>query len=72
MKKLFWISIATFSGIYIFIPEPTDLIPILGWLDEATALTILIYALKNLGINVPSFFKKEEEKASKKNIITID
>ena len=48
MKKLFWISIATFSGIYIFIPEPTDLIPILGWLDEATAFTILIYALKNL------------------------
>ena len=71
MKKLFWISIAAFSGIYIFIPEPTDLIPILGWLDEATALTILIYALKQLGVNVPNFFKDKENSKAKK-IITID
>lgn len=71
MKKLFWISIATFSGIYIFIPEPTDLIPILGWLDEATALSILIYALKNLGVTIPSFFKGKEESVKEK-IITID
>ncbi len=71
MKKLFWISIAVFSGIYMFIPEPTDLIPILGWLDEATAFTILLYALNKLGVNIPSFFKRKEEKASKK-VITID
>ena len=71
MKKLFWISIAVFSGIYMFIPEPTDLIPIIGWLDEATAFTILLFALNKLGVNIPSFFKTKEEKVSKK-IITID
>jgi len=71
MKKIFWIATAVFSGIYIFIPEPTDLIPILGWLDEATAFTIFMYALKQLGVNIPSFFKKKENKTSDK-IITID
>lgn len=71
MKKLFWISIATFSAIYIFIPEPTDLVPIIGWLDEATAFTILMYALNKLGITIPNIFKSKEKK-SDKNIITID
>lgn len=71
MKKIFWISIAVFSGIYIFIPEPTDLIPVLGWLDEATAFTILMYALGKLNVKIPNFFKSKESKDSK-NIITID
>lgn len=71
MKKLFWISIAAFSGIYIFIPEPTDLVPVLGWLDEATAFTILMYALGKLNVKVPNIFKSKEEKKNK-DIITID
>ena len=71
MKKLFWISIAVFSGIYMFIPEPTDLIPVLGWLDEATAFTVLIYALGKLDIKIPDIFKSKDEKNPKK-IITID
>jgi hypothetical protein len=52
----------------MFIPEPTDLIPILGWLDEATAFTVLIYALGKLNIKIPNIFKSK----SSKNIITID
>ncbi len=48
--KLFWIIVAILSGVYIFIPEPTDAIPILGWLDEATALLIFSYALKKLNV----------------------
>ena len=71
MKKLFWIAIAVFSGVYMFIPEPTDLIPVLGWLDEATAFTVLIYALGKLGIKIPNIFKSKAEKSAEK-IITID
>lgn len=71
MKKLFWISIAAFSGIYIFIPEPTDLIPVLGWLDEATAFTVLIYALGKLNVKIPNIFKSKAKKDTK-HIITID
>lgn len=52
----------------MFIPEPTDFIPVLGWLDEATAFTVLIYALEKLNIKIPNIFKSK----SSKNIITID
>jgi len=71
MKKLFWIATALFSGLYIFIPEPTDIVPILGWLDEATAFTILMYALNKLGIKIPNIFKSKDKKPADK-IITID
>ena len=52
MKRKFWIIVAALSVIYIFIPEPTDVIPILGWLDEASAFAILTYALKQLDIPI--------------------
>ena len=52
MKRKFWIAVAALSVIYIFIPEPTDVIPILGWLDEASAFAILTYALKQLDIPI--------------------
>ena len=52
MKRKFWIIVAALSAIYIFIPEPTDVIPILGWLDEASAFAILTYALKQLDIPI--------------------
>ena len=71
MQKLFWIATAVFSTLYMFIPEPTDLIPILGWLDEATAFTVLMYELKQLEVNIPNIFKKKETENSEK-IITID
>lgn len=61
MGKPFWIIVAIVCGVYIFIPEPTDVIPILGWLDEATALLIFSYALKKLNVRwlnkIISFFK---------------
>lgn len=63
MKRMFWIGVAVVSAIYVFIPEPTDIIPIFGWLDEATALAILTYALKQLDINIlDKFFGKKDKK----------
>lgn len=34
--------------IYVFIPEFSDAIPIIGWLDEATALGFVIYLQKKI------------------------
>ena len=34
--------------IYVFIPEVTDAIPIIGWLDEATAIGFVIYLNKKI------------------------
>jgi uncharacterized membrane protein YkvA (DUF1232 family) len=60
MKKIFWIITAIVSAVYVFIPEPTDIIPILGWLDEATAIAIFTYALKQLNIDLfEKFFNKK-------------
>ena len=63
IMKVFWIIVAIVCGVYIFIPEPTDAIPILGWLDEATALLILSYALKKLDVRwldkLLSIFKRK-------------
>lgn len=59
MKEIFWKAIAIASGIYIFIPEFTDIIPIIGWLDEATALLLMNYALKQLGINLKEILKSK-------------
>ena len=52
MKRKFWILVAVLSAIYLFIPEPTDVIPVVGWLDEASAFAILTYALKQLDIPI--------------------
>jgi hypothetical protein len=38
------------SFIYLFVPEPTDLIPIVGWMDEGMAAALLLWALKTLGV----------------------
>lgn len=52
-QRWMWIIIAILSGIYVFIPEPTDAVPILGWMDEGVAVLILTYALERLGIRIP-------------------
>ena len=66
---MFWIITAIASAIYVFIPEPTDLIPILGWLDEATAIALLTYALKQLDINIFDKFFNKKSKSNKTIII---
>jgi len=39
------------SFIYLFVPEPTDLVPFIGWLDEGVAGFMLLWSLKTLGLN---------------------
>ena len=72
MKRIFWILTAIAAAIYVFIPEPTDLIPILGWLDEATAIALLSYALKQLDIDIFNKFFPGKDKKSKTIIIEKD
>jgi hypothetical protein len=70
--RVLWTIIAIVSGVYIFIPEFTDAIPIIGWIDEGMALTMLLYALERLGVRIPivhrllRFFGGRKLKARKK------
>lgn len=72
MKRIFWIITALAAAVYVFIPEPTDVIPILGWLDEATAIALLTYALKQLDIDILNKFFDKKKKEAKTIIIEKD
>lgn len=61
MSNKFWKTIALVSGIYIFIPEVTDVIPVIGWLDEATAFGVMVFALKKLGYDLKAPFRKKQQ-----------
>jgi hypothetical protein len=49
-KKRLAVAAAVFSGVYLFVPEPTDVIPLVGWLDEGAALALLGWSLRTLGV----------------------
>jgi hypothetical protein len=50
MRKKLAVGLAVVSGIYLFVPEPTDVLPIIGWLDEGAALALLAWSMKTLGV----------------------
>ncbi|MCR9143081.1 MAG: hypothetical protein NXI24_12580 [bacterium] len=52
-SKVLWVVVAIVCGVYIFIPEFTDAIPLIGWLDEATAAGIVLLALQKLRVRIP-------------------
>lgn len=61
------------AGFFEFIP---DNIPILGNLDEAAAVVLIISVLQHFGIKVPDFFKErfsnEKKSTYDKSVITIE
>lgn len=67
LARVVWIGVAVMSGIYIFVPEPSDVIPIIGWLDEGTAAALLTTALTKLGIRIPviDYFLRRRSRSSK-------
>lgn len=48
MQKKLAVVVGALSAVYMFIPEPTDAIPFLGWLDEGMAGGLLLWSLKTL------------------------
>lgn len=63
-KKIAVGVVGLVSLAWIFFPEPTDLVPVLGWLDEAAAAGIFLACLSYLGVNVgkvKSLFDKGEK-----------
>lgn len=50
VRKKLAVAVAVLSGVYLFVPEPTDVIPFIGWLDEGVALALLGWSLRTLGV----------------------
>jgi hypothetical protein len=61
VKKKLAVAVAVLSGVYLFVPEPTDVIPVVGWLDEGMALAMLGWALSTLGITPARLLRRQAE-----------
>ncbi|MCB9033841.1 MAG: DUF1232 domain-containing protein [Chitinophagales bacterium] len=80
LKDLTVIVAAFIAFVYLFNPGAgfiefiPDNFPVIGNLDEAAAVAIIVSAFKYFGINFPDIFKSEERassKATKKNLKTL-
>jgi hypothetical protein len=56
MKKQIAVVVGALAFVYMFVPEPTDVVPLLGWLDEGVAGAVLVWALRTLGVTPTSLF----------------
>jgi hypothetical protein len=54
MKKKFAVVLGALSFVYIFVPDPSDIVPVLGWLDEGMAAALLMWSLRTLGVTPSS------------------
>jgi len=68
MKKLGIILLGLFCLIYLFNPGAgifeiiPDNLPIIGNLDEAAAVSILLMCLQYLGIKLPDIFRRDNDR----------
>jgi hypothetical protein len=58
MKKKIALGLAVLSGAFLVIPEPANLTPIIGWLDEGMALALFAWSLKRLGVTPATVFRR--------------
>lgn len=64
VKKVAVSFVGLLSLAWIFVPDPTDVVPVLGWLDEAAAAGIFLACLNYLGVPVgklKALFDKGEQ-----------
>ncbi len=52
-QRIVWIIVAVLCAVWIVIPEFTDAVPIIGWLDEGAAAALLFTALAKLRVRIP-------------------
>ncbi len=57
MEKVMWWVLVFLSALWIMWLEPTDAVPVVGWMDEVVALFILTTSLDRLGIEIPFLTK---------------
>jgi hypothetical protein len=58
MKKKLAVVAGAVSFVYLFVPDPSDVIPVLGWLDEGMAAGLLFWSLRTLGVGPSQLFAR--------------
>ncbi len=51
MRKQLAVVVGALAFVYLFVPEPSDVVPIIGGLDEGAAGALLLWALRTLGVD---------------------
>lgn len=68
MKSLLVILIGLVAFLVLCIPDPFEAIPLIGALDEATAMTVIIACARYFGFDIASFFGRSKDEAKDKVI----
>ncbi len=58
MKKKLAVLLGAASLVYMVVPDPTDVVPIIGWLDEGAAAALLLWSMRTLGITPGALMAK--------------
>lgn len=76
IRELFIFGLGAAAVIYLFLPSALpDLVPLIGWLDEGLATTILLSVLKHYGLDFTGLFGDSDAKGkdiSAENTVTVD
>ena len=65
IRELIILIIAALAVVYLFLPSLLpDVVPLVGWLDEGLATTILLSALKHWGLDLTSLFGSSDKMKS--------
>ena len=60
-KEMIIVIITAITVVYLFLPSLLpDIVPLVGWLDEGLATTILLSALKHWGLDLTGLFGNED------------
>lgn len=62
IRELIIVIIAALAVVYLFLPSLLpDVVPLIGWLDEGIATTIMLSALKHWGFDLTGLFGSSEK-----------
>jgi hypothetical protein len=58
MKKKLAVLLGAASLVYMVVPDPSDVVPIIGWLDEGVAGAMLMWSMRTLGVTPAAIFAR--------------
>ena len=58
MKKKFAVLLGAVSLVYMVVPDPSDVVPVIGWLDEGVAGAMLMWSMRTLGVTPAAIMAK--------------
>ena len=68
MKSFFVIIVGIIAFLVLCIPDPFEVIPLVGALDEATATAVILACARYFGFDLSKFFGRKGEKETSATI----